>query len=192
MKTWIAIIACCAVLLAAVSALGEPGDEPNCPWEYMTALDVAHMEEIREAQIVGGVKGSPYWLWQAYLGSGSLQIRLYDVQEPVFPKQLLFKERVSWSDDSSKTMTLTARSEQENLELRMDRWALTSLEAAGIDTVEVYTTDGKLAAQYAREDLVALFDYFGVADGAFLCVQGEDAPLFLMDEDGYRRALTAQ
>ena len=192
MKTWIAIIACCAVLLAAVPALGEPGDEPNCPWEYMTALDVAHMEELREAQVIGGVKGSPYWLWQAYLGSGSLQIRLYDVEKPVFPKQLLFKERVSWAEGSAKAMTLTARTEKEALELRFDRWALTSLEAAEIDTLIVYNTEGKLVAQYARKELEQLCEYFDVAEGAFLCVQGEDAPLFLMDEDGYRRALTAQ
>ena len=94
MKLKIAI-AFCVLALASLTCAAEPGDPPGCPWEYMTYAQVVQMEEAREAQIVDGVVSSPYLLWQAYLGHASLSARLYDVTDPIFPVQLLFRESVS-------------------------------------------------------------------------------------------------
>ena len=190
MKTWLAIIALVAVLVAAVPAGAEPGDEPNCPWEYMTPTDVMKLEELREKQIVGGIKGSPYWLWQAYLGNYSLDLRLYDVEEPIFPKQLLFKERVRHAGNSSKTMTLTVRGELERVELRANQAALTALEVAGIDAIIVRNGENKQIAQYQREDIEAVIGYFGLTEEETICLQGEDAPMYMYTADGYRKAIT--
>lgn len=190
MKTWLTIIALLALLLAAATAVGEPGDKPNCPWEYMTPTAVAQLEQTR--QVVGGVKGSPYWLWQAYLGSGSLDLRLYDVDEPVFPKQMVFKERIRYGGNPFKTMTLTLLGEPEHVELRIDQASLAVLETAGIDVIVVRDAMKKQIAEYHREDIEAIMTYFALEADEMICLQGEDAPLYMYTADGVRKALTIQ
>ena len=192
MKTGLALLLLCAALLAAVPAIGEPGDEPGCPWEYMPYREVLRMEEVRQEQIVGGVKGSPYWLWQAYLGSSSIALRLYDVQQPMFPQQLLFRERVRFAGSGSdaKILTLTVR-EAESVELRADRDALARMSFAGIADVVVKNAEGKPLAAYAVEDMQAIMDFFGLEEGEILCLQGEDAPIYVHTVDGVRKAVTA-
>ena len=138
MKTGLALLLMCAALMVALPVLGEPGDEPGCPWEHMPYREVMRLEEVRQEQIVGGVKGSPYWLWQAYLGSSSIALRLYDVEQPVFPRQLLFRERVRFASAGSdaKILTLSIK-EACSVELRVDRDALSRMEFAGITDVVV-------------------------------------------------------
>lgn len=192
MKKWLALAACLVAVLLAAPVFAEPGDEPCCPWEHMPYQQVLELEELREKQVVGGVTGSPYWLWQAYLGSGSLDIRLYDVSDPIFPKQLLFKERVRFAGygDESKVMTLTAKGESEAIELRIDRLSLAKLEQAGISSIVLRSAAGEQA--YACADIAAIMDYVGVTDSEILCLQGEDAPLYKYCEDGIRRAISIQ
>ena len=181
----------CAALFAAMPAFGEPGDVPGCPWEHMPYHEVMRLEDVRQAQIVGGVKGSPYWLWQAYLGSGSIALRVYDVEKPVFPKQLLFKERVSFAEHSSdKQITLTVKDAQ-NIELRVDRTALDKLAFAGITQVFIKNAAGEELAAYALADINAVYDFFKLEEGEILCLQGEDAPVYVHSVDGVRRAVTA-
>lgn len=179
------------LLALAASAIAEPGDPPGCPWEHMPFAQVMRLEELRQAQIVGGVKGSPYWLWQAYLGSGSLSLRLYEVEEPIFPKQLLFKERVEYQSDGGKAMTLTIRPETERVELRIDMQALDLLDRAGIVSIAVKNGAGDEVCAYACEDVRAVMDFFQLAEGETICLQGEDAPVYAYSADGVRRVLTA-
>lgn len=191
MKLKIAIAFCVLALAALACAAAEPGDPPGCPWEYMTYAQVVQMEETREAQIVGGVKGSPYWLWQAYLGSGSLSLRLYDVTDPIFPEQLLFKERVGYVARDEKAMTLRTKGSLDRVELRVDLQALDLLERAEIETITLLNEEQQVVAVYACEDVRLVFDFFGLEAGETLCLQGEDAPVYAYSADGVRRALGA-
>lgn len=191
MKIKLALVCCILALASFACASAEPGDPPGCTWEYMTYAQVVQLEETREAQIVGGVKGSPYWLWQAYLGSGSLSIRLYDVTDPIFPAQLLFKERVAFAADGSKVITLRTRSQTEHVELRVDLQALDLLDRAEIRTIVLLDSEGETLSVYACEDVRTVFGYFGLEEGETLCLQGEDAPVYAYSVDRVRRALGA-
>ena len=191
MKIKLALVCCILALASFACASAVPGDPPGCPWEYMTYAQVVQLEETREAQIVGGVKGSPYWLWQAYLGSGSLSIRLYDVTDPIFPAQLLFKERVAFAADGSTVITLRTRSQTEHVELRVDLQALDLLERAEIRTIVLLDSEGETLSVYACEDVRTVFGYFGLEEGETLCLQGEDAPVYAYSVDRVRRALGA-
>lgn len=191
MKLKIAIAFCVLALASLACSAAEPGDPPGCPWEYMTYAQVVQMEETREAQIVGGVKGSPYWLWQAYLGSGSLSLRLYDATDPIFPKQLLFRERVGYVARDEKAITLRTKGCAQRVELRIDRQALDLLGRAEIATITLLDEERQVLAVYACEDIRTVFDFFGLAEGETLCLQGEDAPVYAYSVDGVRRALGA-
>ena len=183
-------IAFCVLALAFLScAAAEPGDPPGCPWEYMTYAQVVQMEEAREAQIVDGVVSSPYLLWQAYLGHGSLSMRLYDVTDPIFPEQLLFRERIGRAGDGTKVITLKTRDAIQREELRIDLKALDLLQRAEIETIVLCNGEGETLSVYACEDVRTVFGFFGLAEGETLCLQGEDAPVYAYSVEGVRRAL---
>ena len=191
MRLKIAIAFCVLALASLTCAAAEPGDPPGCPWEYMTYAQVVQMEEAREAQIVDGVVSSPYLLWQAYLGHASLCVRLYDVNDPIFPVQLLFRESVSRAKNDEKLITLRTRTATEKLELRVDLKALDLLQRAGIETIALRNDNRKQLALYRCEDIRTVFDFFGLAEGETLCLQGDDAPVYAYSVDGVRRALGA-
>ena len=148
MRLKIAIAFCVLALASLTCAAAEPGDPPGCPWEYMTYAQVVQMEEAREAQTVDGVVSSPYLLWQAYLGHASLCVRLYDVNDPIFPVQLLFRESISRAKNDEKLITLRTRTATEKLELRVDLKALDLLQRAGIETIALRNENRKLLALY--------------------------------------------
>ena len=189
MKIKLVLAGCMLALVALASAAAEPGDPPGCPWEYMTYAQVVQMEEAREAQTVDGVVSSPYLLWQAYLGHGSLSVRLYDVTDPIFPEQLLFKERIGRAGDGTKVITLRTRAATRREELRIDLQALDLLQRAGIETIVLCNGEGETLSVYACEDVRTVFGFFGLAEGETLCLQGEDAPVYAYSVDGVRRVL---
>ena len=191
MKLKIAIAFCVLALAILSCAAAEPGDPPGCPWEYMTYAQVVQMEEAREAQIVDGVVSSPYLLWQAYLGHASLSVWLYDVNDPIFPVQLLFRERIGRAGDGTKIITLKARDAIQREELRIDLQALDLLQRAEIETIVLRNGEGETLSVYACEDIRTVFDFFGLAEGETLCLQGDDAPVYAYSVDGVRRALGA-
>ena len=191
MKLKIAIAFCVLALAILSCAAAEPGDPPGCPWEYMTYAQVVQMEEAREAQTVDGVVSSPYLLWQAYLGHASLSVRLYDVNDPIFPVQLLFRERIGHAGDGTKIITLKARDAIQREELRIDLQALDLLQRAEIETIVLRNGEGETLSVYACEDIRTVFDFFGLAEGETLCLQGDDAPVYAYSVDGVRRALGA-
>ena len=191
MKIKLVLAGCMLALVALASAAAEPGDPPGCPWERMTYAEVVQMEELREAQTVDGVVGSPYLLWQAYLGHASLSVRLYDVNDPIFPVQLLFRERIGRAGDGTKIITLKARDAIQREELRIDLQALDLLQRAEIETIVLRNGEGETLSVYACEDIRTVFDFFGLAEGETLCLQGDDAPVYAYSVDGVRRALGA-
>ena len=189
MKIKLVLAGCMLALVALASAAAEPGDPPGCPWERMTYAEVVQMEELREAQTVDGVVGSPYLLWQAYLGHGSLSVRLYDVTDPIFPEQLLFRERIGYAGGSTKVITLKARAATQSMELRVDLQALDLLQRAEIETIVLCNGEGETLAVYACEDVRTVFGFFGLEEGETICLQGENAPVYAYSVDGVRRAL---
>ena len=192
MKTRLALIALCAVLLAAVPALGEPGDQPKSPESYMPADEFAQLEHKRQLQAVGGVTASPYWLKQGYLCGRSISLRLYEVDKPVLPRQMLFKEYLRYAEDGSgaKELLLTLNRDVQRVELRIGSDALAMLQRAGIARVIVRNHSKDVMQVYEREEMEAVSAYFSIGEEETICLQGEDAPLFAYDEDSVRRALS--
>ena len=192
MKTWLALVALCALLLAATPVLGEIGDAPRNPADYLAADRVAQLEHKRQADAVGGVTGSPYWLWQGYLCGRSVSLRLYEVKAPMIPTQMLFKERIRYAEDGSgdKELLLTAIKATEDIELRIGSDALEMMERTGITRIIVRNSELKTVDVYERKEITAACRYFSLGDAETLCLQGEDGPLYAYDEDSERRALS--
>ena len=59
------------------------------------------MEMKRQAEAIGGVYGSPYWIKQLYLGYHSYNLRLLIDGQPV-----TMRERLNWNADKSKGISL--------------------------------------------------------------------------------------
>lgn len=191
LKTF-ALVAFVAILALCLPAWAEPGDVPHCPHVYMTVEEIHAMEELRQRQAVGGVTGSPYWLWQAYLCGRSLQLRVYDVREPLFPEQILFKERISWANDGTenKRMAMTVEDGTTDVELRIDRFALAKLEESKIISMTIRDRSKNELASYNCADIEAIFDYFQLAPCETLCLQGADDPVYALSCEGVKRAIS--
>ena len=82
------------------------------------------MEMKRQAEAIGGVYGSPYWIRQLYLGYHSYNLRLF-----VGETRENFREKLSWSADGSKGVSLRVNDENpEKLTMRFDEKVLEVLE----------------------------------------------------------------
>lgn len=191
MKTRLALLALCAMLLAAVPALGEPGDKPMSPESYMPADQFAQMEHKRQVDAVGGITASPYWLKQGYLCGRSISLRLYEVDKPVLPKQMLFKEYLRYAEDGSgeKELLLTLIRDVERVEIRIGSDALAMLDRAGVARVIIRNHSKDVMQVYEREEMRAASAYFSLGEKETICLQGEDGPMFAYDEDSVRRRL---
>lgn len=192
MKTWIALIALCVLLTAAIPALGDIGDLPKSPRDHVSGNLYYQLEHKRQVQSVGGVTGSPYWLWQGFLCGRSIDLRLFDMDHSVIATQMLFKERIRWAENGSgaKEMLLTMYKDAEVVELRIGSDAFEMFERTGVERIIVRTRDFKTLYTYDCDEIKAAFDYFQLGENEYLCLQGDDAPLFAHSEDNIRRAVT--
>ena len=166
-------------------------DFENVSFKYNAAAEKSALSDITlhipagaTVGIIGGTGAAKTTLVQ-------LIPRLYDVTDPIFPVQLLFGESVSRAKNGEKLITLKTRSTTEKLELRVDLKALDLLQRAGIETIALRNENRKLLALYRCEDIRTGFDFFGLAEGETLCLQGDDAPVYAYSVDGVRRALGA-
>ena len=192
MKTWFAIIALLAVLLAAAPAMGDIGDMPKSPVNHLPGDVYAKLEHKRQMDAVGGVTGSPYWLWQGFICGKSIDLRLFEAEYSVLSTQLLFKERIRYAESGSgeKELVLTLYRNADNVELRMGCDAFEMLDRAGIGTIIIRDRAFNTRYTYDCDDIKAAFDYFGLAEDEYICLQGEDAPMFAHNKDNIRRAIT--
>lgn len=138
------------------------------------------MEMKRQAEAIGGVYGSPYWVKQLYLGYHSYNLRLF-----VGETRENFREKLSWSADGSKSVSLRVNDENpEKLTMRFDEKVLEVLERTNITTVTLLNKSGAAVMQYNVSDLRAAYDQYGLSDADQLVVGGMDDDVMKIGADG--------
>ncbi len=148
--------------------------------DYEAARFRHEMEMKRQAGAVGGVYGSPYWVKQLYLDYHSYNLRLF-----VGETRENFREKLSWSADGSKGVSLRVNDENpEKLTMRFDEKVLEVLERTNITTVTLLNRSGAAVMQYNVSDLRAAYDQYGLSDADQLVVGGMDDDVMKIGADG--------
>ena len=138
------------------------------------------MEMKRQAEAIGGVYGSPYWIKQMYLGYHSYNLRLLIDGQPV-----TMRERLNWNADKSKGISLRVNTvAPEKLTMRFDEKVLEVFERTNITTVTLLDKDGAAVMQYNVSDLRAAYDQYGLNDADQLVVGGVDDDVMKIGADG--------
>lgn len=135
-----------------------------------------------------GISASDEWMAQARIGGMMLNLRLFTPEG----EYVTFQENLSASSTDQWRICLTLRASQWNdeLVLQMDQHAMDVLRRVGI--IEIVVADDQLAvrARYDVSELQQIRDHFGLTDGEQLCVSGEESPVTVVGEDGFRRQIT--
>ena len=148
--------------------------------DYEAARFRHEMEMKRQEEAIGGVYGSPYWVKQLYLGYHSYNLRLF-----VGETRENFREKLSWSADGSKSVSLRVNDETpEKLTMRFDEKVLEVLERTNITTVTLLNKSGAAVMQYNVSDLRAAYDQYGLSDADQLVVGGMDDDVMKIGADG--------
>ena len=138
------------------------------------------MEMKRQAEAIGGVYGSPYWIKQLYLGYHSYNLRLLIDGQPV-----TMRERLNWNADKSKGISLRVNTvAPEKLTMRFDEKVLEVFERTNITTVTLLDKNGAAVMQYNVSDLRAAYDQYGLNDADQLVVGGMDDDVMKIGADG--------
>ena len=138
------------------------------------------MEMKRQAEAIGGVYGSPYWIKQLYLGYHSYNLRLLIDGQPV-----TMRERLNWNADKSKGISLRVNTvAPEKLTMRFDEKVLEVFERTNITTVTLLDKNGAAMMQYNVSDLRAAYDQYGLNDADQLVVGGVDDDVMKIGADG--------
>ena len=138
------------------------------------------MEMKRQAEAIGGVYGSPYWIKQLYLGYHSYNLRLLIDGQPV-----TMRERLNWNADKSKGISLRVNIvAPEKLTMRFDEKVLEVFERTNITTVTLLDKNGAAVMQYNVSDLRAAYDQYGLNDADQLVVGGVDDDVMKIGADG--------
>ena len=138
------------------------------------------MEMKRQAEAIGGVYGSPYWIKQLYLGYHSYNLRLLIDGQPV-----TMRERLNWNADKSKGISLRVNTvAPEKLTMRFDEKVLEVFERTNITTVTLLNRSGAAVMQYNVSDLRAAYDQYGLNDADQLVVGGVDDDVMKIGADG--------
>lgn len=138
------------------------------------------MEMKRQAEAIGGVYGSPYWIKQMYLGYHSYNLRLLIDGQPV-----TMRERLNWNADKSKGISLRVNTvAPEKLTMRFDEKVLEVFERTNITTVTLLDKNGAAVMQYNVSDLRAAYDQYGLSDADQLVVGGMDDDVMKIGADG--------
>ena len=138
------------------------------------------MEMKRQAEAIGGVYGSPYWIKQMYLGYHSYNLRLLIDGQPV-----TMRERLNWNADKSKGISLRVNTvAPEKLTMRFDEKVLEVFERTNITTVTLLDKNGAPVMQYNVSDLRAAYDQYGLNDADQLVVGGVDDDVMKIGADG--------
>ena len=138
------------------------------------------MEMKRQAEAIGGVYGSPYWIKQLYLGYHSYNLRLLIDGQPV-----TMRERLNWNADKSKDISLRVNTvAPEKLTMRFDEKVLEVFERTNITTVTLLDKNGAAMMQYNVSDLRAAYDQYGLNDADQLVVGGVDDDVMKIGADG--------
>ena len=135
-----------------------------------------------------GISASDKWMAQARIGGLMLNLRLFTPQGDY----VAFQENLDAveGDKSKICLTLRAAHWDEELVLQIDQGAMDVLKRVNITQIVVADDQCAVRARYDVSELQQIRDHFGLTDGEQLCVSGEDSPVTVVGEDGFRRQIT--
>ena len=149
------------------------------------------IEELRQAEGIGGVTTSPVWNWQGYLGHSSKPMWIY-----VNGEKVLMRQRLFWLGDSTKNHTCRINLDEPDpasVELRIGLDMLRTAQRAEISVISILDKEGNPVAQFAVSDLMGAFEQYGLVEGELLCVSGDaDAEVMKVTLDGEYLPLEAE
>ena len=178
-----------AVLAAAMMIM------PVCAMAAETAAHVAGSQTAQEtvqklkpfgkAKVFGDITVSREWLRQVRLCGVLINMRLHTPMGD----EITFKEKVDHAStrDGSACLYLQASTDHEVIALQMDQEAMNTLRRIGVTEIVVADKNLNVRACYAVSELQAVRDALGLGENEQLCVNGEDAPVTVVSEDGVRR-----
>lgn len=134
-----------------------------------------------------GVTVSSEWMLQARINGVLINMRLFTPAG----ESVTFKEGLSAAEGkNSICLTMCASSWNEELVLQMDQRAMNVLNRVGITKIVVTDDHYAVRAKYDVEELQMIRDHFGLTRNEQLCVSGEENPVTVIGEDGFRRQIT--
>ncbi len=134
-----------------------------------------------------GVTASDKWMLQARIGGLMLNLRLFTPEG----EAVTFKEGLSAAaGENCIRLTLCASCWDDELVLQLDQHAMDVLDRVGVTEIVVADDHRAVRAAYDVAELQAIRDHFGLTRGEQLCVSGENNPVTVVGEDGFRRQLT--
>lgn len=182
-----AAIALCAVLMAAAPAGAQAMDTaalvPNQQAQQQTQ---EKMPVTSSRCVFRGIETSSEWLRQARISGMLLNLRVFNANG----SGVIFKEKLAGAEDGGICLYMRAHSNADSLMLQMDQRALDVLARVGVTEIVVADDHRAVRAAYDVAELQAIRDHFGLTRGEQLCVSGENNPVTVVGEDGFRRQLT--
>lgn len=135
-----------------------------------------------------GVSASNKWMAQARIGGLMLNLRLFTPQGDY----VTFQENLGPVNGDRSQMCLTMRAShwEDELVLQIDQPAMDILKRVGVTKIVVADDQRAVRARYDVSELQQIRDHFGLTDGEQLCVSGEESPVTVVGEDGFRRQIT--
>ena len=135
-----------------------------------------------------GVTASNEWMAQARIGGLMLNLRLFTPQGDY----VAFQEDLGAVEGDKSKICLTMRAShwEDELILQIDQAAMDVLHRVGITQIVVADNECAVRARYDVSELQQIRDHFGLTAGEQLCVSGEDSPVTVVGEDGFRRQIT--
>lgn len=134
-----------------------------------------------------GVTASGKWMQQARIGGLMINLRLFAPDG----EAVTFKEGLSAAaGENCIRLTICASRWDEELVLQLDQKAMDVLSRVGITEIVVADDHRAVRAKYDVAELQHIRDHFGLTGGEQLCVSGENSPVTVVGEDGFRRQLT--
>ena len=134
-----------------------------------------------------GISGSDKWLIQARINGLMINLRLFTPDG----KAVTFQEDLTAAAQKNCIrLTLCASSWKDELMLQLDQRAMDVLHRVGITEIVVADDHRAVRAKYDVAELQLIRDHFGLKRGEQLCVSGEENPVTVVGEDGFRRQIT--
>ena len=164
--------------MAAETAAHVPGSQ--------TAQEtVQKLKPFGKVKAFGDITVSREWLRQVRLCGVLINMRLHTPMGD----EITFKEKVDHAStrDGNACLYLQASTDHEVIALQMDQEAMNTLRRIGVTEIVVADKNLNVRACYAVSELQAVRNALGLGENEQLCVNGEDAPVTVVSEDGVRR-----
>jgi len=132
------------------------------------------IEELRQAQAIGGVTTSPVWNWQGYLGHSSKPMWIYVGGEKQTMLQRLYWHTTGKNPTKNHTCLINEKDvDPAELELRIGLDMLRTAERAGIAVITILDSYKNPIVQFSVADMLAAWEMYSLGEDELLCLSGD-------------------